>query len=161
MKALSVSWKEAEDLSRSLCAQIEKSGFKPDVIIGISRGGLVPARVLSDILDIKELYAIRIAFYKRAGERVENPRILQGLSVDIKGKKVLLVDDISDTGKSFHVGVEHIRAHGAFDVKTAALHINSRTSFIPDYFISKTSSWLVYPWEKNEFERESGKKAGD
>jgi hypoxanthine phosphoribosyltransferase len=158
MKEMAMSWEEAENAVAQIAQKVNSSGFKPDLIIGISRGGLVPARILSDILGNHELYVIRIGFYTGVGKTTREPRILQDVSIDVYGKKILLVDDISDTGGSFKTAVTHLETRGASEIKTASLHLKPASTFKPDFFIHTTDAWIIYPWEKHEFESETGRK---
>jgi hypoxanthine phosphoribosyltransferase len=156
MDLLRISW----DAVIKYCEELaEKTrDFEPDIIIGISRGGLVPARVLSDILDINRVGIIGIVFYKKTGEPGESPEITQDLSMDIKGKKILLVDDVADTGKSLVFAKEYLERMGPAEVRIAALHHKPSSVLEPDYYVGTTTAWIVYPWEQHEVERELGKK---
>lgn len=155
MDLLRISWEAAVEYCEQLASKID---FKPDVIVGISRGGLVPARILSDILDNKNLAVLGIIFYKGVGERTGSPEITQELSMDIKGKKVLVVDDVADTGKSLIVAKDYIANKGASEIKVATLHYKPHSEFKPDYYIGTTEAWIVYPWERHEVERELKEK---
>jgi len=155
MDLLRISWDVAVEYCEQLARKID---FKPDVIVGISRGGLVPARILSDMLDNKNLAILGIIFYKKVGERTESPQITQDLTKDIKGKKVLVVDDVSDTGKSLIVAKDYITNKGASEIKVATLHYKPHSKLKPDYYIRTTDAWIVYPWERHEVERELKKK---
>ncbi len=151
MDLLRISWDAAVKYCEQLASKID---FKPDVIIGISRGGLVPARILSDIMDNKNVAILGIIFYKGVGERTESPEITQDLTKDLKGKKVLVVDDVSDTGKSLIVAKDYIAKKGAGEIKVATLHYKPHSKLKPDYYIGTTDAWIVYPWERHEVERE-------
>lgn len=158
MEYLSFSWEDAEKATASLTEKINSSGFSPDIIIAISRGGLVPARLLSDSLNVPVLYTIRIFFYSSVGVRMEKPEVTQPLSADIKGKKILIVDDISDSGKSLELAEEHAKSLNPAEIKTATIHYKPGSIFKPDFFVSTTEAWVVYPWERAEFIRETGKR---
>ena len=129
-------------------------GFNPDMIVGISRGGLVPARIMSDILGIREIAILGMVFYTGVGEKKDKPLITQELTQDINGKNVLLVDDVSDSGKSFDAAKKYLLEKGAKEVKTAAIHFKPGSIHEPDYYHETTRSWIVYPWEEKEMERE-------
>jgi len=152
MDLLRMSW----DATIEYCEELaERTGrYKPDMIIGISRGGLVPARILSDILGIKKVGIIGITFYRKAGETNESPEIVQELCMDIKGKKILLVDDIADTGKSLVVAKDYLESKEAGEIKVATIHYKPNSIFKPDYYVGTTTAWVVYPWECKETERE-------
>lgn len=157
MELLPVSWDEASKLCEGLASLVSASGFRPDAIVGVSRGGLVPARLLSDILGVGELYTIRVAFYIGPGKAAPEPKILQPLAERLDGKKVLLVDDVSDTGKSLAAAKKHVQEMGA-DVKVATLHFKPHSGFRPDFFVAETVAWIVYPWERHETAKSLGKE---
>jgi hypoxanthine phosphoribosyltransferase len=152
MKFLYLEWKDIEELVEGLADKMD--GFNPDVLIGISRGGLVPVRLLSDYLNNPNVAIFRIEFYKGIGQTNEKPEITHPLTIDVKGKKVLIVDDVSDSGKSLIVAKEYIEKLGAKEVRIATLHYKPRSSFKPDYYVGETDAWIVYPWEKKEAKRE-------
>ncbi|MCP4646868.1 MAG: phosphoribosyltransferase [bacterium] len=158
MEYLPFSWEDAEKASASLTEKINSSGFSPDIIIAISRGGLIPARLLSDFLNVPVLYTIRISFYSSVGVRREKPEVTQPLSVDIKGKKILIVDDIADSGKSLELAEQYIIPLNPAEIKTATIHYKPGSIVKPDFFVSTTEAWVIYPWERAEFTRETGKR---
>lgn len=155
MDLLRISWDAVINYCEELAGRI--GDYRPDIIIGISRGGLVPARILSDILDIKRVGVIGMVFYKKAGQTHDRPEMTQELSMDIRGQKVLLVDDVADSGKSLVAAKEYLEKMGPEQVRIAALHHKTGSLIEPDYYISTTSAWIVYPWERHEVERELGK----
>ena len=71
---------------------------------------------------------------------------------------MLIVDDVSDTGRSLAVAKDHVQKAGAEEIKVATLHYKPHSSFKPDYFVDETSAWVVYPWEVEETKRELSKK---
>ena len=158
MEYLPFSWEEAETANASLTEKIKSSGFNPDILIAISRGGLIPSRLLSDSLNVPVLYTIRISFYSSVGVRMEKPQVTQPLSVDIKGKKILIVDDISDSGRSLELAEQYITPLNPAEIRTATIHFKPGSIFKPDFFVSTTESWVIYPWERAEFTRETGKR---
>lgn len=149
---LKPSWTKIEKMCKLLAKKI--SSFRPDWIIGISRGGLIPARLLSDHLNIHNISVIRIEFYKSIKQTKDFPTISQPLQVNVKGKKVLIVDDIADTGRSLAVAKDHVKRAGAYEVKIAVLHSKPKSMIKPDFYIENANAWIIYPWEKEETERE-------
>ena len=149
------SWKKITELCMDIANRVVESEFSPDVLIGISRGGLVPVRLLSDYLGVKNVAIIRIEFYEKVGETKAKPEITQPLSVDVSGKRVLIVDDVADSGNSLIVAISHLKEKGASEIKTATLHYKSSSLIKPDYYSEGTTAWVVYPWEKEETERET------
>lgn len=158
MEYFSFSWEKTEESLSTISKRIKETGFNPDVIIAISRGGLIPARILSDLLNVPLLYTIRISFYSSVGVKKENPEITQPLSVDISGKNILLVDDISDSGKSLELADNYLASFNPAKVKSATIHLKPASIFKPDFFHKTTNAWIVYPWETKEFFRETGKR---
>lgn len=147
-----VSWHHVYQLSQKLACQVRDSGFKPDKIIAIGRGGYIPARILCDYLDIYDLSAIRVEHYKKGIQRKAVARVVDPLCVDVPGQRLLVVDDVSDTGDTFQVAVAHIRKFNPQEIKTAVLHHKIVAGFVPDYFAHKVIKWrwLIYPWAMME-----------
>ncbi|MFH2106346.1 MAG: phosphoribosyltransferase [Candidatus Micrarchaeota archaeon] len=156
MEFLSLSWEQMEKLCENIANKVKK--YEPDILIGVSRGGLVPVRILSDVLDNRNVAIIKIEFYKTINETHGFPKVTQPLALDVKGKKVLVVDDVSDTGRSLAVAKDYLARHGAKEIRFATLHYKPKSIFKPDYFIDTTDKWIVYPWEVRETERELKKK---
>ncbi len=155
MDILWIGWEATVDYAEQLARKID---FRPDMIVGLSRGGLVPARLISDILGVDEVGIVGMKFYKGMKRAAEFPLITQELTMDLSGKSVLLVDDVADTGRSLLVAKEYLRRKGATAVKVATLHYKPNSQFKPDFYVMTTSSWIGYPWERHEIERELGGK---
>ena len=135
-------------------AAICKSGFKPDVIVGVCRGGWLPARVLSDLLENKNLANVKAESYTGIGEANGHPDLTQCLSVDVAGKTVLIVDEVADSGRSLKLVVNHFYERSAKSVKTATLYYKRCCAFKPDFYAAETDCWVVFPWEIKETLRE-------
>lgn len=150
MEYLILSWQEVYNLTLRLSERIVQSGFKPDIIVGIARGGWIPARILSDVLYAETLQNIRIEYYSDVGVKGKEPKITQPLSGTLKGKNVLLVDEVADTGDSLYTAVDHVKELGASGIRSAVLHLKPTSCVIPDFYIIKTKAWTVYPWENRE-----------
>jgi hypothetical protein len=142
----------------SLADRMRRDGFRPDVIVGVSRGGWPPARVLSDLLDSPNLANVRAEFYLGVAETKAEPTITQPLSVDVKGKRVLVVDEVADTGKSLKLVKEHVSQKAPVQAKTATVYYKPWSIVKPDYYEKETSLWIVFPWEIKETVRKIVKK---
>ncbi|NWF87214.1 phosphoribosyltransferase [Candidatus Bathyarchaeota archaeon] len=142
----------------NLADKIRYNGFKPDLIVGVSRGGWPPARVISDLMGNANLANVRVEFYTGVAETREEPVLTQPVSAEVAGKKVLIVDEIADTGKSLKLVKEHIIEKGASDVKIATVYYKPWSIVKPDYYEKKTSRWVVFPWEIKETVRKIVKK---
>lgn len=150
MEYLILSWDDVYNLTLQLSERIVKSGYKPDVIVGIARGGWIPARILSDVLYANAMFNVRIEYYSDVGIRGREPKVTQPLSISLEGKKILLVDEVIDTGDSLLHAIEHVKLQGVKEVRSAVLHLKPRSKITPDYYMQKVDCWTVYPWEHRE-----------
>lgn len=153
MEYLKLSWSDIEDQCRALAKEIKEQSVPFDVIIGISRGGWVPARLLSDLLDNDEIDTVRVKFYKSVGQTAREPVVLLSTQIDIEDKDVLLVDDIADTGESLAATVEHIRGKNVKSIFVVTLLKKPISKFTPDLFAKETPDWVIFPWETSETKR--------
>ncbi|MDH5199712.1 MAG: phosphoribosyltransferase [Candidatus Bathyarchaeota archaeon] len=149
-KLLHLSWDDVQALSERLADRVKRSGFKPDLIVAVSRGGFDPARILCDQLGIRRLASVQVEYYLGVEQKSDEPQVVYPLNADVKGMKVLVVDDVSDTGTSLKTALEHVAARGASEVRVATLHIKPWTAFKPDYHTVEVDEWIVYPWEPLE-----------
>jgi len=144
------TWNETYKMMLSQADKIRSSVFKPDVILGISRGGWIPARLHSDLLENPCLITARTECYLGAGKPKETPVLTQPLTMPIDGKRVLIVDDIADTGRSLKLVTEHAMKKGAREVKVATLYRKPWSFVKPDYCEKETELWVVFPWDLKE-----------
>ncbi len=152
-----VEWDHVYSLLLEIADLIKESEFKGDVIVGISRGGLLPARILSDLLDNPHLANIKVEFYVDIDQTKELPVITQPVSVSVKDKRVLIVDDITDSGQSFRLVWETL-AQEAAEVKTVTLYHKPWSCFTPDIYARETEAWVIFPWEFRETTKKLGKR---
>lgn len=147
-----ISWSRFYNLSRTLCRRIFASGYRPDCIIAIGRGGYMPARIISDFLDIMNLTSFKIEHYH--GTRKKPVAVIRyPLSKKIEGTKVLLVDDVCDTGVTFDVARKHLEeCMQSQEVRTAVMHYKQVSTFVPDYYAQRMLKWrwIIYPWAAAE-----------
>ena len=143
-----ISWRRVYILARKLAYMINGDNFQPDVIVAIARGGYVPARILCDFLDVNILASIRIEHYLPGANKQKIAKLADPLVIDIKGKNVLVVDDVNDTGETLEVAVHHLKEFSPQDVRVAVLNQKTISGFSPDYFAHKIIKWrwLIYPW---------------
>jgi hypoxanthine phosphoribosyltransferase len=143
-----VSWERFHELARELAFAIHRAGFRPELIIAIGRGGYMPARIISDYLDVYDLTDIRIEHY-HAVHMQRLARVRYPLAADIAGKRVLLIDDVSDSGGTFEAAIQHLREHGEpARLGTAVLHHKRVSSYKADFYAEEVSEWhwITYPW---------------
>lgn len=147
-----ITFSEAYDMAYEVSQQLTAASVKFDIVLGISRGGLPPARMICDFLNIKTLTSIQIQHYTGGGKEKENVTITDPLNIDLDGKNVLIVDDVNDSGKTLEAAHKHASSLNASFVQTAVLHEKERTSFNADYTGSSLSEWkwLIYQWAVTE-----------
>ena len=162
IKCLQYTWDDIVRLCDELARKIKKSGYKPDVIVAIARGGWIPARILCDHLDVRELYSVKTEHWGIVATPTGEARITQPLNVDLSGKNVLIVDDVADTGETIKVVLDHVKSFSPSDVKIAVVDYKKTSTFAPDYYASLMEEWkwIVYPWSLREDVKDLLKKAG-
>ncbi len=143
-----ISWDQFYELCRKLVRQILEQGVEPDLIVAIARGGYIPARVLADFLGVMRLTSLRIEHYR--GSHKEPLAVVKDtLTMDTQAARILLVDDVSDTGDTFRLALEHIREKvTGTQIHTAALHHKVVSNYQPDFYAEKILEWhwITYPW---------------
>lgn len=144
------SWDQVYVMLLDLAEQIRGDGFEPDFIVGISRGGLVPARILSDLLENPHLTSVSTEYYVGIYEAKSEPLLTQQSQVSVFGKKILLVDDVVDTGRSAMLVRDHLCQQGLREIRLLTLYCKQWSTAKPDFYSRKTSDWVVFPWEVKE-----------
>lgn len=144
------TWDEIYRLLLNLAEKIREANFKPNIIVGISRGGWPPARIMSDLLENPEIANVKAEFYLSVAKTRSEPVITQPVSVSVRGKEVLIVDDVADTGKSLRLVRSHIKEQGATRVKIATIYYKPWSVVTPDWYERETSCWIIFPWERKE-----------
>jgi uncharacterized protein len=133
--------------------QITESSVDIDVVAGIARGGFPPVRLVCDFLNIKTLTAVQIQHYTSGGKEKEEVEISDPVDIDLKGKNVLILDDVNDSGKTLIAAVDHIKTKEAAVIKTAVLHEKTNTSMNADFagdYLLDDWKWLIYQWAVTE-----------
>lgn len=152
------SWNQIYWFLLYLAKTIQSDNFQANIILGVSRGGWIPARILSDLLENPKLANIKAEFYMGATKSSCKPTITQPVSVSVKDKKILLVDDVADTGESIKLVNSHLKEHGASEIKIATIYYKPWSVIIPNYYAKKTPFWIVFPWETKETIRKTLEK---
>ncbi|MBU4211464.1 MAG: phosphoribosyltransferase [Kiritimatiellae bacterium] len=150
MKYRNVSWREIDTCVETVGQAIRAARFRPDCIVAILKGGLVPARLLSDFFGSIEIYPIRVKAY--AGTRKLARVRFEPFRYSIGRKNVLLVDDIHDSGQTLQKVIRHLQCRRPRALHTATLFYK-HNALHPPYFHARTVApdvWVVFPWERNE-----------
>jgi uncharacterized protein len=152
------TWNQVCEMLHWQSQRLRENNWLPDVIVAVCRGGLVPARILADLTETATVASVQIKYYVGIGQAGNEPELKAGLTQSLEGKRVLLVDDIADTGKSLKLAKQHIEAQGAKDVKVATLYMKASSETVPDYYEKVTENWVVFPWDVKETIKEITRK---
>lgn len=144
------SWADIDRWADAIAERVRASDRVPDTIVGLTRGGWVPSRLLADRLGVKRLVSLRAQHWGVTATRDGIASLTEGLSGPVRGETVLVADDITDTGESLRLAVDHVRAAEPRRTESAAfLHIAGAT-FAPTYYAEEISraawAWIVFPW---------------
>ncbi|MGM0553488.1 MAG: phosphoribosyltransferase [Pseudomonadota bacterium] len=131
-----------------LARRILDSGFRPDTIVAIARGGFMPARFLCDFLGIHQLLSVKVEHYTSGARAQRAAEVTVPLAGRIRGENVLLVDDVNDSGDTLEVARPHLEEHGPAAVRTAVLHEKDTTRCPADFCCERLQAWhwCLYPW---------------
>ncbi|THG28573.1 phosphoribosyltransferase [Naasia lichenicola] len=142
-----LGWLEFGDASRQLAHSVADSGFVPEIVVAIARGGLIVGGAVAYALGIKSCGSINVELYTGVDETLPAPLVLPPLldGAALAGKRVLLVDDVSQSGQTLALAVEILQGMGA-DVRSVCLYTKPQTIFVPDYSWRNTDLWIVFPW---------------
>jgi uncharacterized protein len=148
MKFAFISFEHFNQLCTQLALSLRENEERIDYIVSIQRGGAVMSKIISDLLNIP-IATITASSYID-GQKVETPSIIQDISIDVAGKNLVVVDEISDTGATLKVVDDYLKARKAASVKTATLFVKTGTTFTPDYWLETLDKWIVFPYELKE-----------
>lgn len=142
-----LTWDDFGRAPRELAELVVADGYRPDVVVAIARGGLLLAGAIAYALGVKSCGAVNAEFYTGIGERLPEP-VMQPPLLDeesIEGKRVLLVDDVSDSGRTLAL-VASLVESAAAEVRTVVLYTKPGTVYEPHYTWRRTPLWIVFPW---------------
>ncbi len=142
-----MDWSLFYVLSKNVAQKVVTSGFKPDIIIGLARGGWVLARVLCDLVGVKDLVSLKVEHWGVTATPDGKAKLKYTFNIDLTGKRVLVVDDITDTGESMRIAVDYVQSLKPYAIKTVTLRHISGSKFVPDYFAEEIAwRWVIFPW---------------
>jgi len=154
-----MTWPIFGEAVRALALQVAASGYEPDIIMAIARGGLIPAGSLGYALSVKNTFVMNVEYYTGVDERLDVPVILPPYLdlVDLEDKQFLVVDDVADTGHTLHM-VRNFTAGKVGEVRTAVLYEKPQSVITCEYVWKKTDKWILFPWSAED--PVAGPKAG-
>jgi uncharacterized protein len=146
-----MSWSDLGTGARDLARAVADDGYRPDIILGIARGGLLIAGALGYALAVKNTFTMNVEFYTGIDERLEMPMILPPVPdlVDFADFKVLIADDVADTGATLELVKDFCEGKVA-EVRCAVLYEKSRSVVKCEYVWRRTDLWITFPWSADE-----------
>ena len=142
-----VHWDQFHQMGFDLAKQLKE--FRPEscTIVSVSRGGHALARILSDFLKLP-IFSVSIQSYTNLQQN--EIRITQELNVNLRGRHVLLVDEVIDSGKTLVRALEYLEDFELESVTSVAMHVKPHAIRKSDFYVSELSEWIVYPYEVRE-----------
>jgi len=142
-----LTWVDFGRSCRDLARRIHTDSYRPDLILAIARGGLFPAGGLGYALDVKNLHVINVEFYTGVDERLPMPVVLPPVPqlVDLSGARVLIADDVADTGATLRLVKDFCAQHVA-EVRCAVIYEKPRSIVKCEYVWRRTDLWIDFPW---------------
>ena len=147
------SWNDIDNLCKKLAYKIKGSGFTPEIIVGIQRGGCIPAVSFSHLLDVQDFCTIGVR--TTISEAIQAPRQTPIIKDDFSlhlviRKRVLLVDDVTNTGATMREAKNRILSFGCKEVRTAVIVWDTTNAQFcqADYYGISVDAWVIFPWEK-------------
>jgi uncharacterized protein len=142
-----LTWNDFGVASRELARSVLQSGYDPDFVVAIARGGLLLAGSIAYALDTKACGSLNVEFYTGINTVLAEPVVLPPMMDQsaLAGKKILLVDDVSDSGRTLKLVVSMLEKEGG-EVRSVTLYSKPGTVMVPDYIWKETDRWINFPW---------------
>ncbi len=146
-----MSWDDLGAGARWLAETVADDGYRPDMILGIARGGLLVAGAVGYALGVKNTFTMNVEFYTGIDERLDVPMILPPVPdlVDFAEMRVLVADDVADTGATLKLVHEFCEGKVA-EVRTAVLYQKPRSEIECEYVWRRTDRWITFPWSAED-----------
>jgi uncharacterized protein len=157
-----MQWQDLGDAARELAHTVHDDGYRPDIILAIARGGLLPAAAVAYALGIKNTYTMNVEFYTDIDQRLDVPMVLPPVPelIDVENADLLIVDDVADTGRTLEVVHDFCEGKVA-EVRTAVLYEKSRSLVKCDYVWRRTDRWITFPWSAHPPVTDPGAASGE
>ena len=142
-----MTWDDLGTGARELAQAIEDDGFAPDLVLAVARGGLLVAGAIAYALDVRNTFTMNVEFYTGIDERLEAPLLLPPVPdpVDLRRARVLVADDVADTGATLALVKEFCEPHVA-EVRCAVLYEKPHSTVACEYVWRRTARWITFPW---------------
>lgn len=150
-----LSWQDVEDSCVNIYNRILEDNIEINAILALFRGGVVPGRIFADLFDVVfDFYGMDAKFYTGINSTMEKVKIRPSSDIDVSGKKLLIVDDIWDSGRTMEAALIELETKLTEHIVTATLVWKVTAKGQPSYFDKiADNEWIIFPWEKREFTR--------
>lgn len=149
IKRVYLTWHDVDKIINTLTPRL--MGYNYDIVLAITRGGIVPAAIIAERLHISQVLVASVDFYEDEEHDLDWPVFMQfPADSALRGKQVLIVDDIWDRGKQVVNVTERVNQAGGRPFSVVLHYKPQRTRFpdkSPDFFGAETTDWVIYPWE--------------
>ena len=146
-----MSWDDLGDGAQELAELVHADGYRPDIVLAIARGGLLVGGALGYALGVKNTFTMNVEFYTGVDERLEMPMLLPPVPdlVDFAEQRVLIADDVADTGATLKT-VHEFCAGKVAEVRSAVLYEKPQSTIKCEYVWRRTDRWITFPWSAEE-----------
>jgi len=148
---LDLEWEMFGELCRALAMRVG-GDYRPEVVVGIARAGVIPAAVLASILGA-DFYSMKISRWDGEERVRERPAILSAAPPEARGKRVVLVDEVTTSGETFRLALAALRDVGPAEIRTATVFARPM-GYTPDYHALETTATVVFPWDRKIYDGE-------
>ena len=142
-----LTWDLFGSATRELATAVATDGYAPEIVLAVARGGLLPAGAVSYALGVKNVFAMNVEFYTGVDERLPMPIVLPPVLdvVDLDDARVLVVDDVADTGRTLELVLDFCAGHVS-EVRSAVLFEKPQSVVRCEYVWKRTDRWIDFPW---------------
>ena len=145
-----LDWPEWGTMAYELASKILAHEAPFNRLVALATGGLTLSRAMKDYLHIKKISSLQIHFYTDIGKSAKTPIIRESIGTNVEGERILIFDDINDTGGSLRTACQYLQMRGAKEVVTATTFQKPVTTFPSDYYAQESSDWVIFPDEVRE-----------
>jgi len=149
LEHIEVDWAMFGELCRALALKVARD-YDPEVIIGIARAGVIPGAVVASMLRL-DFYSMKISRHGEDREVRERPEIMSAAPRQVRGKRVLIVDEITTSGATLRLALAAVRDTQPAEVRTATSFAR-RSGYQPDYSALTMDAEVIFPWDRKVFE---------
>jgi hypoxanthine phosphoribosyltransferase len=148
MKCKIVSFEDVHEKIRDVAEQVKASKYEVTTIVGLARGGWIPARLMCDFLGITDLVSLKVEHWLETGKTKDEATIKYPMRSSMRGKKLLVVDDITDTGKSLITAKAHLEKLDPEEIRIGVMQYITSSECKPEYYAEEVTDWywFIYPW---------------